>query len=74
MIRPLNTWHAMNQPLTKRAVRTALGFETDAALADLFGISRAAVAQWAEDKSIPELRWLQLKLLRPELFGVGAAA
>lgn len=64
----------MNQPLTKRAVRTALGLDTDAALADLFGITRAAVSQWEDEKAIPEFRWLQLQLLRPDLFGVGAAA
>ena len=57
----------MTQPLTKHEVRTALGFETDADLADLFGISRAAVAQWDRDKPIPELRWLQLQMLRPDL-------
>lgn len=72
-LRALNNWRAMTQPMTKRAVRTALGFETDAALADLFGISRAAIAQWPEDKPIPVLRQLQLPQLRPDLFGVKAA-
>lgn len=55
----------MTQPPTKHEVRTALGFDTDADLADLFGISRSAVAQWEKDKPIPELRWLQLRELRP---------
>lgn len=64
----------MNRPLTKRAVRTALGFDTDAALADLFEISRSAVSQWEDDKAVPELRWLQLQLLRPDLFGKEVAA
>ncbi len=57
----------MTQPLTKHEVRTALGFDTDADLAELFGISRAAVAQWERDKPIPELRWLQLQRLRPDV-------
>ncbi|MDY0978955.1 helix-turn-helix domain-containing protein [Stenotrophomonas sp. CFBP8994] len=57
----------MTRTPTKHEVRTALGFENDADLAELFGISRAAVAQWSKDKPIPELRWLQLQLLRPEI-------
>ncbi len=47
---------------TKREVRKALGFHLDAELADLFQISRAAIAQWPEDAPIPNQRWLELQL------------
>ncbi len=42
---------------------------TDSAIANLFGISRAAVANWEMDKPIPNQRYLQLRYeLRPDLF------
>lgn len=63
----------MNEPTTKREVRTALGLTTDAALADLFEISRAAVAQWPEDQPIPQLRLLTLRVKRPEIFRMQVA-
>jgi len=55
--------------MTKTAVRAALGLETDAALADLLGVTRAAVAQWPDDQPIPEKRRWQLIALRPSIFG-----
>lgn len=58
----------MTKPMTKNLVRAALGLETDAALADLLGVTRAAVAQWPEDEPIPEKRQWQLRAIRPGLF------
>lgn len=63
----------MTTPLTKAALRSLLELETDAALADFFGISRSAVAQWPEDGPIPELRQLQAERARPDLFGLDAS-
>ena len=58
--------HPMN--MTKREVKTALGIQTDADLARLFGIGRWAVGQWPEDQPIPEGRQWQLRAKRPDLF------
>lgn len=47
--------------------RPEIGSET--ALANLLGISRSAVNQWDDDKSIPERRWLKLRYEKaPHLF------
>lgn len=54
--------------MTKRNVKAALGFDTDAELARFFGIGRWAVGQWPDDKPIPEGRQWQLRAKRPELF------
>jgi hypothetical protein len=54
--------------MTKRAVKEALAFETDADLARFFGIGRWAVGQWDEDKPIPEGRQWELRAKRPDLF------
>lgn len=54
--------------LTKRAIKGALGIETDAELARFFGIGRWAVGQWPEDQPIPEARQWQLRAKRPDLF------
>lgn len=55
--------------MTKRAVKQALGIETDADLARYLGMkNRWAVGQWAADEPIPEGRQWQLRALRPELF------
>jgi hypothetical protein len=54
--------------LTKQQVKASLGLETDAALGRVFGIGRWAVGQWGEDEAIPELRELQLRRDRPDLF------
>lgn len=54
--------------MTKQAVKSALGLETDAELARFFGIGRWAVGQWDEDKPIPRLRQLEARDLRPDLF------
>ena len=57
----------MSIQLTKAQLRDALG-ATDAGLADFFGITRAAVAQWPDDEPVPELRQLQARQRRPDLF------
>ena len=57
----------MSTQFTKAQLRTALEV-TDAGLADFFGITRAAVAQWPEEEPIPELRQLQARQRRPDLF------
>jgi hypothetical protein len=54
--------------LTKREVKSRLGFDTDADLARFFGIGRWAVGQWADDQPIPEGRQWQVRALRPDLF------
>jgi hypothetical protein len=59
----------MTSRLTKSQLRSKLDLTSDAALADFFGITRAAIAQWADDKPIPELRQLQAERLRPDVFG-----
>ncbi|WP_036114506.1 MULTISPECIES: hypothetical protein [Luteibacter] len=39
-------------------------------LARLLGVSRSAVAQWADDQPIPEKQELRLRYeLRPDVFG-----
>jgi len=44
-------------------------YKTDAEIARLFGISRAAVSQWRNDRPIPRDKMLELKYeLRPDLF------
>ncbi|MCP4342099.1 MAG: hypothetical protein GY799_25255 [Desulfobulbaceae bacterium] len=44
-------------------------YPTDAAIARLFQISRAAVAMWKNDERIPWVRYLELRfMLRPDLF------
>lgn len=60
--------------MTKRAVKEALGIETDAALARYLGIkSRWAVGLWPLDEPIPEGRQWQLRALKPDLFKTPAA-
>jgi DNA-binding transcriptional regulator YiaG len=54
--------------LTKKAVRETLGVDTDSALAQVFNVSRAAVAQWDEDKPIPPARQMWLRLHMPDKF------
>lgn len=60
--------------LTKKFVREQLGLENDAALARLFKVSRAAVAQWEEDKPLPETRRIWLHLHMADKFPLGAQA
>lgn len=60
----------MSPTLTKKQVREALGLRTDAALADWFEVSRAAVAQWTEDEPLPRLRQLEACQRRPDLFSL----
>ena len=64
----------MTQSLTKRQLREALKFTTDAELAAFFGVTGSAVSQWEEDKPIPELRQLQAERKRPDLFGSRSVA
>ena len=58
--------------MTKAQLRNKLkarGEEcTDRAIAEMFGIYSQAVQAWKLNKRIPELRLLQLKEKRPELF------
>jgi hypothetical protein len=55
--------------MTKAAIREALGFSTDAELADFFGITAGAVSQWSENLPIPRARQWQAHALRPGTFG-----
>lgn len=60
--------------ITKKQIRTALGDPaSDAEISRFFGISQAAVSQWAEDDPIPERRALAAVFKRPDLFGRFAA-
>ena len=59
--------------ISKRDIRSRLGFQTNKQLAEWFGISEQAVAQWPEDGSVPELRRLQAESKRPDLFRPDAA-
>ena len=54
--------------ITKAAAKKALGLDTDAALARLFGIGRWAVGQWPEHAPLPPLRVLQLHDWYPQTF------
>jgi DNA-binding transcriptional regulator YiaG len=54
--------------ITKAQARTALGFIRDVELAVFFGISRAAVSNWPEDKPLPDGRQWELRAKRPDLF------
>jgi hypothetical protein len=55
--------------MTKRAVKEALGITSDAELGRVFNLSRRAPHLWPDDEPIPELRQLQLQVMRPEIFG-----
>lgn len=54
--------------ITKAQARTALGFTKDIELAVFFGVSRAAVCNWPEDKPLPDGRQWELRAKRPDLF------
>lgn len=54
--------------ITKAEFRQAMKFETDAEIAGFFGITASAVSLWKEDGPIPELRQLQARQRRPDLF------
>jgi len=60
--------------MTKRFVREALDFSKDVRLAEFFGVGRAAVSAWADDKPIPLARQWQARALRPDLFGPSPAS
>ena len=55
--------------MTKREIREALGFTMDKELAEFFGIGKAAVSAWDEDKAIPAGRVYQAMVLKPSAFG-----
>lgn len=57
--------------MTKRHVRSALGFTKDKELAEFFGLGKGAISAWAEDEPIPEGRQWQARAVRPDLFGPG---
>ncbi|MDC7805555.1 hypothetical protein PQS31_01750 [Luteimonas sp BLCC-B24] len=61
--------------MTKRAVKGALGIETDAELARQFTppIGRWAVGQWPDDQPIPQGRQWELRAKFPEKFGAPPA-
>lgn len=52
--------------MTKQQLMERLG--TEAAIARLFDIERQAVHQWPTDETIPLLRLLQLKDMKPHWF------
>lgn len=54
--------------MTKREIREALGFTMDKELAEFFGIGKAAVSAWDEDKPIPAGRVYQAMVLKPSAF------
>lgn len=58
----------LDMDITKASLKSALGIKTDADLAREFDTTRQAIGQWEADKPIPELRQLQLRARRPELF------
>jgi hypothetical protein len=59
--------------ITKAQAKKLLEVETDADLARFFEIGRWAVGQWPENEPMPELRQLQLRARRPDLFTKKAA-
>jgi hypothetical protein len=54
--------------ITKSTLRRKLNFRYDKELADFFGITQGALAQWGENDPIPKQREWQAKALRPDLF------
>ncbi|MCD0280497.1 hypothetical protein JWH04_16425 [Xanthomonas melonis] len=59
----------MNEPITKRSAREALGFSRDVELAKFFGTTKQAVSAWPEDRPLPEGRQWQARAIRPDVFG-----
>jgi len=64
----------MNEPLTKKAVREALGFQFDRELAQFFDTTKQAVSRWGEDEPLPDGRQWQARALRPDVFGVAPSS
>ena len=60
------TLSVMNRTVTKEAALDLLGGAPEAA--EFFDIEPQAIYQWDDDELIPELRELQLRTRRPELF------
>ena len=58
--------------MTKRLVKSRLGYETDAELARFFKIGRWAVGQWPDDEAIPLGRQWELIARKPDVFGKSA--
>jgi len=73
MLRGLSVFACMDIHITKAQLRERLGAETtDADIARFFSVSTSAIAQWPEDRPIPEKRALQARLKRPDLFSEAA--
>lgn len=56
----------MKRAITKEAVIEMLGGVTNTA--KFYGIEPQAIYQWPDNELIPELREIQLRYKRPELF------
>ncbi|TMN24520.1 bacteriophage CI repressor [Pseudoxanthomonas sp. X-1] len=54
--------------ITKREVRAALGFTKDKQLAEFFGVGKAAISAWKEDKPIVRARQIELVARAPDRF------
>ncbi|WP_223621194.1 hypothetical protein [Lysobacter sp. ESA13C] len=54
--------------MTKTAVKSALGLDTDAELARFFDTTRQAVDKWPDEKPIPMGRQWELRARRPDIF------
>lgn len=58
----------MTKTQLKRKLKARGEDFNDRAIAEIFGIYPQAVQAWPKDRQIPQLRLLQLKEKRPELF------
>lgn len=54
--------------ITKALAKSALGIQSDYALAKILDCTRAAVGQWPEDEGLPKQRQQFLKAAYPDLF------
>lgn len=55
--------------ITKRALKKALGIETDVEVAAFFNTSKQAVGQWGDDDAaLPVGRQWEARARRPDLF------
>lgn len=59
---------AMTKSQLKRKLKARGEEWNDRAIAEIFGIYPQAVQAWPKDRPMPQLRILQLKDKRPELF------
>ena len=58
----------MTKTQLKRKLKSRGEECNDRAIAEIFGIYPQAVQAWPKDRPMPELRLLQLRHKRPELF------